>query len=313
MLPGVIPAIDAHYAEMRRLEAMAMLLVRRAWSRVEPDRLFASWDRESARIVQPFTNLQLLAAVDGARSTGDALRAQGVKSRPEGLVVPEAFVGWASDGRPLESLLRTPVDVAWERLDAGLPPEQALDAGRVAAERIARTQIADTGRVAAGVDRVTRPRVGWVRRISPPTCRRCLILAGRFYRWSSGFDRHPNDDCVSVPTEQDRAGDLRTDPDAYFKSLSTEDQDKLLGKANAQAVRDGADLNQVVNAQRGMSTTADGVKITSEGATSRGLAGQRLGARRGRTATRLVPESIYKLASDRADALRLLHLHGYVL
>lgn len=313
MLPGVLAAVDAHDREMRRLGAMAVAVVRRAWSRVSPTDPLRSWDRAAARMLPAFTNLQLLAAVAGSSYTDAALREQGTRAAAEAAFVPESLVGWASDGRPLESLLGTPVEVTLNRLDVGMAPEQALQSGQASLERIARTQIADIGRVAAGVDRVTRPRVGWVRMLTPPSCDRCLVLAGRFYRWSDGFDRHPNDDCVSVPAKEDRAGDLRTDPDAYFHSLTAEQQDHLLGKANAQAVRDGADLNQVVNAQRGMATTADGVRITSEGATSRGLAGQRLGARRGRTATRLVPESIYRLATDRDDALRLLKLHGYIL
>lgn len=308
MLPGRIPVVDEHYREMRRLEAVAMLLLRKAWAKVDAGNLVESWDREAAKVMPAFTRVQTQAATAGATYGAAALLAQGIRSRAEAVVQPEAFAGWASDGRPLESLLRVPADVA-----SRVAPERALDAGRSSLDRIARTQIGDAGRVSAGVDIATRPRMGWVRMINPPTCDRCLVLAGRFYRWSDGFDRHPHDDCVSVPAQEERAGDLRTNPQAYFRSLSSEDQDKLLGKANAQAVRDGADLNQVVNAKRGMATTADGVKTTTEGATSKGLAGQRLGARRGRTATRLIPESIYKLATDRADALRLLHLHGYVL
>lgn len=309
MLPGTLPVVDEHYRQMRRLEATAMALLRKAWAKVDPERIEESWDRAAVTVMPAFTKLQTDAAAAGATYSTAALIAQGIQVRSEAVVQPAAFAGWASDGRPLETLLQVPADIA----SSVLARESALDVGRASLDRIARTQIGDAGRVAAGVSVATRPRVGWVRRITPPTCDRCLVLAGRFYRWSDGFDRHPHDDCISVPSHEERSGDLRTDPDAYFKSLSTEDQDKLLGKANAQAVRDGADMNQVVNAQRGMSTTADGIKTTTSGATSKGLAGQRLGARRGRTATRLVPESIYRLASDRADALRLLKLHGYVL
>ena len=303
MLAGELPAADRNYREMRRLEAFAMALLQRAWSRVDVADLQRSWDREAARVLTQFVNLQLQAATLGVSFAAAALVAQGIRVAAEAKVRPEAFAGWASDGRPLETLLQTPASVA-----AQVAPEKALDAGRASATRIARTQIADANRVAAGVDRVTRPRVGWVRMLTPPSCDRCLILAGRFYKWSDGFDRHPNDDCISIPAAEDRPGDLRTDPDAYLKSLSTAEQDRLLGRDNAQAWRDGADLNQVVNARRGMATTADGVKVTTEGTTARGFAGKRLRGER-----RLVPESIYRIAVDRADALRLLKLHGYVL
>lgn len=314
MLAGELAVADRHYSEIRRLEAFAVALLQRAWSRVDPDNVVESWAREASRVFTPFVNLQLQAATLGATYAAAALIAQGIRTQAEAKVRPEALAGWASDGRPLESLLRAPADVAEQMLDQ----TRAVEAGRVSATRIARTQIADASRVAAGIDRATRPRVGWVRMLSPPSCDRCLILAGRFYRWSDGFDRHPNDDCISVPAAEDRPGDLRTDPDAYLKSLSTAEQDRLLGKDNAQAWRDGADLNQIVNAKRGMATTVDGVRTpvltpeglqaTTTGTTNRALAGKRL-----RGKQRLVPESIYRIATDRADALRLLKLHGYVL
>lgn len=318
MLPGELPAADRHYAEMLRLAATVLLLVRRAWATVDPLDIAASWDRALAGMLVDFTGLQREAAVLGAGMVAEALAQQSIRSSPDARFVPGSLVGWASDGRPLEALLAAPAGVSLDALNAGRLPDEAVEAGRVSVERIARTQIADAGRVAAGVEVVTRPRAGWVRMLTPPSCERCLVLAGRFYRWSDGFDRHPNDDCVSIPSREDRGGDLRTDPDAYLKSLSVAEQDRLLGKAGAQAWRDGADLNQLVNAKRGMATTVDGVRTpvltveglqaTTTGTTARGLAGRRL-----RGVQRLVPESIYGIATDRADALRLLKLHGYVL
>lgn len=343
MLPGEIPAADSHYVEMLRLAAVALRLVRRAWAKVDPENIWASWDRLLAGILGDFTDLQREAAIRGSDLVGEALAQQGVRVAPDAKFDPESLVGWASDGRPLETLLATPAGVSLDMLSAGATPADAIEAGRVSVERIARTQIADAGRVAAGVEVATRPRTGWVRMLTPPSCDRCLILAGKFYRWSDGFNRHPNDDCVSIPAAEDRPHDLRTNPDAYLKSLSAAEQDRLLGKANAQAWRDGADLNQVVNAQRGMQDTTvfgQDVQVTAEGTTTRGLAGQRLISQGARVATeqaefvrrrsrtgevirrvsrervqvpRLTPESIYKLAKDRDDALRLLRRFGYVL
>jgi len=322
MLPGELPAADGHYLAMLRLAATVLRLVRRGWATVNPLDIAASWDRALAGILVDFTALQREAAALGSEMVADALTQQQLRTRPEGRFQPDSLVGWASDGRPLESLLATPAGVALDALKDGMAPADALNAGRVSVERIARTQIADAGRVAAGVEVAVRPRTGWVRMLTPPSCSRCLVLAGKFYRWSDGFDRHPNDDCVSIPSAEDRGNDLRTDPDAYLKSLSKAEQDKLLGAANAQAWRDGADLNQVVNARRGMQNTqafGQDVQITTEGTTTRGFAGQRLisqGARvtRQRAQTpRLTPESIYKAAKDRDDALRLLRRFGYIL
>jgi hypothetical protein len=159
--------------------------------------------------------------------------------------------------------------------------------------------------------------------VNPPTCARCLVLAGRIYRWSDGFDRHPRDDCVHVATNvaAARREGLVDDPQTYFQAASRAEQDRMLGKAGAQAVRDGADLNQVVNAHRGMTVAApfgQPVLATTEGMTRRGLAGQQFLARGATTkarqvqAVRLMPEQIYREATSRTDALRLLALHGYI-
>jgi hypothetical protein len=359
MLPGVLPVVDEHYAEMQRLEALAVLLVRRAWDKVVPTRIAGSWSEQVTRLLATFAGVQLLAAEEGAAYTAATLRAQGVRSSPDAAMVPGSLVGWASDGRPLETLLEAPARVAVGRLDTGSSMADAFEAGRVSVERIARTQIADTGRAAASIDIATRPGVAWVRMVSPPVCSRCLILAGRIYRWSDGFDRHPNCDCVHVATSVSaaRREGLVDDPDGYFRRLSTKEQDRLLTKAGAQAVRDGADMNQVVNARRGMSTAGIDVAgrpagrlvrqsvfgqevfTTTEGTTTRGMAGQRLlaeGARlSGETAEtvrrrsragevsrqvtrqrvqipRLMPEAIYELAQSRADAVRLLRRFGYI-
>jgi hypothetical protein len=112
-------------------------------------------------------------------------------------------------------------------------------------------------------------------------------------------------DCVHVPSAEDVEGDVRTDPKAYFNSLSEEEQNATFTKAGAQAIRDGSDVSRVVNARRTKDSlyTAGGVQYTTEAATRRGT-----GKRR-----RLTPESIYKIAGgDRDEAIRLLRLHGYI-
>ena len=58
-------------------------------------------------------------------------------------------------------------------------------------DRLVTSLVADAARGAESVSIATRPRVGYVRYLSPPSCSRCAILAGRFYRWSTGFLRHP--------------------------------------------------------------------------------------------------------------------------
>ena len=140
-------------------------------------------------------------------------------------------------------------------------------------------------------------------------------MAGRWYKWNAGFQRHPQCDCVHVPAAEDAAGDLTTNPSDYFDSLTPAQQDSIFTKSGAQAIRDGADINQVVNARRGMyrAQSLGGARLTREGITRYGYAtnapGSSVAARRG---ARLMPETIYEVAADRADAVRLLRTNGYL-
>lgn len=95
------------------------------------------------------------------------------------------------------------------------------------------------------------------------------------------------------------AGDLRTDPKAAVRS----GQVTGLSTSDTEALDEGADLNQVVNARRGRSGMT-----TTEGATRGGLAGQRLGGRQ-----RLTPDAIYRVAEGRTEAVALLRANGYLL
>lgn len=81
----------------------------------------------------------------------------------------------------------------------------------------------------------------------------------------------------------------------------------MFTKDGAKAIRDGADPGQVVNARRGMAVSA-GRTVTTEGTSRRGFARSRLGG-----AVRLMPEQIYRDASSREEAVRLLRLHGYLV
>ncbi|WP_419404267.1 hypothetical protein, partial [Micrococcus sp. F3Y] len=68
----------------------------------------------------------------------------------------------------------------------------ALTFGRDQLRALVKTTVTDAARVAAGADMAARPRVqGYVRMLNPPSCPRCVVLAGRFYRWNAGFRRHP--------------------------------------------------------------------------------------------------------------------------
>ena len=150
--------------------------------------------------------------------------------------------------------------------------------------------VQDSGRAAQGVAVAARPNIGHIRMLNPPSCSRCVVLAGRFYRYSTGFLRHPGDDCVMIPTTVANR-DLVQDPIALMnRGLVTG-----LSKADQQAIRDGADFNRVVN-----------VRLKKAGMTESG----RVLSRRGR----LTPEAIYRDAGDDSErALALLQQAGYLL
>jgi hypothetical protein len=230
---------------------------------------------------------------------------QGVDAPAEGDLAADVLARTASDGRDLSTLL----DQA----------ETALEL-----DRMVLTQIADAGRAGQALAMVSRPALsGFVRYLNPPSCARCTILAGRFYRWSSSFLRHPLCDCVMVPSTEGAADGLIGNPDEAFRA----GQVRGLSRAETQAIYDGADISQVVNAHRAMESTAvwgHTVKVTTEGTTVRGVAGRGLAAEGVRlqrkkgsrysnvVIPRLTPQAIYRVAKDREDAIRLLKRFGYI-
>lgn len=288
---------------MRELEVLALGLGRRFWRRVNPADLSGSWVRSLAGLQPALEQVQFQAAVLGTSYGASSLAAQGTYVPPVSFVDPAGFVGSAPDGRSLSGLLYSPVTQVKAALGRGLQPGQALNVGRALLDRNVQTMVADTGRAAASVDIVARPRVGYVRMLSVPSCPRCVVLAGRFYRWNAGFGRHPRCDCRHIPSRENIAGDVTTDPYEYFHSLSKVDQDKWFTPSAAQAIRDGADIFQVVNADRG---TKPGGLVTTEGTSRRGNFG------RGRP-PRLTPEGIYSQGLPREETLRLLERNGYIL
>jgi hypothetical protein len=310
---ATIPAATVeHYRHMQRLQVLAVRAGRRAWRHIDGRFISESWRGAMQDLLPVLVGLQVQAAVDGAVYAAPTLAEQGTYVPPVDLVDPAAFGGYAADGRDLSGLVYSPATSAKSAIAAGATAAQALAAGRQALDTILATTIADIGRQAAGVDIATRPAVGYVRMLNPPSCPRCLVLAGRFYRWNTGFLRHPRCDCVHVASQAGSAQAARDeglidDPYQAFNDMSEAEQDAVFGKANAQAIRDGADISQVVNARRGM--TANG-NFTAEGTTRRGFAGRRL--RPGQR--RMTPELIYRQAGgDREAALRLLREHGYIL
>lgn len=300
---AVLAIAAAHLRRQRTLAKRAAAEVARLWATVDRAAIAASWLSTVPAALTVLASAQAIAAASAGPYLDDLLDDYGLPTGSAGRVRVDAFAGVASDGRPLQTLLYEPVVTTLIGLKQGRSEPQALAAGRFALDAIVRTQVADAGRAADQVALTARPQLaGYVRMLTLPSCSRCVILAGRFYRWNAGFNRHPRCDCRHIPSNEDAADDLRTDPAAYFRSLPAAEQDKVFTQAGAQAIRDGADIARVVNARRGMYTAA-GRRLTTEAVTRRG-AGRRV---------RLMPEQLYADARNRDDAIRLLRLHGYLI
>lgn len=315
-----VAAVAGRFQEdQRRVAAATAAQVGRRWAAVDPDAIIGSWGELVGESTDLVTVAQRRAAEVGARYTGEVVAAQGVRYDPAGRVQPGALAGVASDGRPLDTLLGLPASTTVGRVADGMPVDDALGMGRRQLQALVATQVLDAGRMGSSVAAVAEKRVfGYLRQLNPPSCSRCTILAGKWFGWNAGFARHPNCDCVHVPYTGDGGAGLATfDPDAYFEGLPEAEQDRIFTKAGAQAIRDGADMGQVVNARRGMrSTTAYGqrVQTTTVGTGRRQTSFTRAMRAEGgpQTGVRLMPEQIYRDAADRDDAIRLLGRFGYL-
>ncbi|QSE94188.1 hypothetical protein JWS13_39115 [Rhodococcus pseudokoreensis] len=339
-----------YYRAQQKITTAVLLAARRIWG-VRPPKDFDSWFAANVDRLITIVTAGQARAVEGADDYVTAVLDElGTPVAAEVIPATEPLVGVASDGRPLDSLMYGAIITTKGKIveaDTYSPDvlAQAWQSGLNALMLRTQQQIADASRVATSLSIAARPGVGYVRMLNPPSCSRCAVLAGRFYRWNQGFRRHPGCDCRHIPSREDSARDLRTDPGAYFASLPEDLQNKIFTMAGAEAIRDGADINHVVNARRGMSTAQENVAgwipkgrlqtrslygqemaTTIEGVTRRGEAYRAMSragyaqretdVRAGRNfrakAPRLMPESIYEIAEDRDDALRLLRLNGYL-
>lgn len=361
MPPSTRELALAQYRRQQRIVRRATNRVQTLWRQIDAGNIAGSWEQLAPLLVQVVTEAQSAAAALADPYLDAVVAAEGATAAAAGRINPAAFARTASDGRPLISLLYQPV-IDWKvRLLAGQSPRDAAAGSLASALRITATQVADAGRGATGAAMAGRRTIqGYVRVVQPPACSRCVILAGTEWGWNRGFQRHPKCDCIHLPTTllargQGRQGSLSGDrftpttrpgeggrgflnPSAYFNGLSRAEQDRVFGVAGARAIRDGADMAQVVNARRGM-FTADAYRrrlsATHEGATRHGLfhqrelrrteqqtgtrfARDRADVRRGLPrfelrSPRLMPEAIYRLAEDREQAINMLRRFGYLI
>ncbi|WP_290723835.1 hypothetical protein [Gordonia sp. UBA6683] len=351
----VLEEATTFYGRQRRLTARAIERIVALWG-TRPPVDFDLWFAEHAdELVQILTAAQESAVGQGFEYVGVALAAGGGDVRPDADPLGDNLVGVAGDGRPLDTLMygavihaKAAIAKAPDGKDPNVIRRAWSENGVAALITRAQTAIADAGRVATGLGTAARPHTGYTRLLVGSSCSRCAVLAGRTYGSMTAFKRHPRCDCRHVPRRSSGLADGALDVRAFFESLSPAEQDAKFTQAGAQAIRDGADPAQVVNARRGAAglesaagrvtaaeraaigsgrlrnTTLPGgraLATTSEAMTRRGLAYKTIArgdARRemeikAGTRRRLMPEAIYEVAESRGEALRLLRLNGYLL
>lgn len=243
------------YRQQQRINALALRQTRREAA------------RGSDAVAKVVATYQLAAAALTFESTPAQLAEQGIDAPP---------VGTAS----LSALLTGPVTT--DLLDAA--------ADTAALERLVLTLVQDAGRTAATVDLGRRPALtGYVRSLNLPSCSRCAVLAGRVYRYSTGFQRHPQCDCLMTPTTEAVGQELTLDPTEAIKDGLI----RGLSPGDIAALNTGADLGQVVNVRRRKAGLRVGSSVINRGG-------------------RLTPQGILRLATDRDEAIGLLRRYRYI-
>lgn len=199
-------------------------------------------------------------------------------------VSPAAFVGWIqhegnAGATSLESMMTGPLRAASVARDED--PLMGLAQGRRVLDALVQTAVADAARQAAAAQGVATANTVATWYEPPPYCQRCAVLIGKRVKPGTQFRRHPRcDGQVSHLSERDH----RAIPGVEVEDITD------LSIAQRKAIADGADMNQVINAGRSI--------------------------RPGRSADRgqrLTPQQIYQLAPSRAEAIKLLAAHRYVV
>lgn len=303
MLPRSVSEVGNHYANLQAgivTDALAHIDPALRRGRRSPE----AWRDAIVTAGRTLLALQLLTATYADAYLNDVLDAQGADPQAEGRVHPRAFVDLTDGGGSwLQALVFAPNSVR--------PSNGDWTRFAFVANSIIKTGLGDTARSSVQSGMQARPAVkGYVRMLRGKSCARCAILAGRRYKSSVAFQRHKRCDCVHIPAAES-VGDWTVNPKTYFRSLSTEDQDRLFTKAGAQAVRMGADMGRVINARQGVTVAqsfGQQVQATTVGTGRRPLSDVR---------PRLLPDEIFLQAErrgwDRLEVLRQLQRFGYII
>lgn len=280
MLPE---ASSSQYTAQQFVTGTTSGAVAKLWRRMGDD-FDASWQSIRPVVLDVVDAGRAAAVAVAAPYTSRVLQETGQVDAPVGVLNLSAFTATAPDGRDIGSLYDQSIIKAKRAVASGLTSEASLALAGRWMTMVTLTTLADTRRMVYEADIIQRPTLtGFSRMLNPPSCNRCIILAGKWFRWNQGFQRHPGCDCIHVPASENVAGDIRTDPYAMFKSMSPAEQERTFGRSEARAIREGADIYKATNQSVRKLTTAN---------------------------SRI--DDIYRNAGTRSNAVRMLREQGFI-
>ena len=302
-------AAQRQYKLQQQIAALTVASAGKLWRKMGPE-FDASWLTLRPQLLEVVTAGRLATVNAAVDYTPQLLAETGQVAPAYGTLAPESFIEFTPQGGSVATLLDVGVVKAKMAVGAGASAPEALARSGSWLTGTLLTVMADTRRNVYAADLGQRPAItGYVRMLNAPSCSRCVILAGKFFRWNQGFQRHPRCDCLHVASSNEkwaRDEGYISDPYEYFNSLSTEDQDKLfrphnetpgraaqIGKSNARAIRDGGDIYRIEN-----------VRL-------RGLGTAKANLRYG-TPSRMTVDDIYRTAGTRTNAVKMMEREGYI-
>lgn len=292
----MLRAVAEQYRRQQAIATTTTATIGKLWRRMTDD-FDASWSQIGPQALEVIQDGRQAAVTTALLYTPAVLAETNQRDDPTGALDGRRFLVTTPDGRGVNTLFDEAVIKAKVGVGRGLSAEEGLAVGGRFLTMATLTLLADTRREVFSADIIQRPALtGYVRMLNPPSCNRCVILAGKWFRWNEGFARHPRCDCQHIPGAENVVGDERTDPYELFRSLTPAEQERTFGRSEARAIRDGADIYRVVNVsnpKRGLATAA--------------------GARRFGAPSRFTVDDIYRNAGTRTRAIRMLRDEGYIL
>jgi hypothetical protein len=291
-----LEAANSYYLEQQSISVTTALATKSIWQQMTDD-FDRSWRSVGPALLETVELGRAAAVTRSLGYTAAVLDETSQQAPAAGALNPGRFLESAPNGQPMAAVLSGSIVQAKVAVRDGAQPAAALAQAERWLTGVVLTTMADTGRSVVGADITQRPTItGYVRMLNAPSCSRCIILAGKFFRWNEVFQRHPRCDCKHIPAqdaEWAKAEGFISDPYEAFKALSPSEQERVFGRIEARAIRDGADIYRIENTKlRGLGTAKSREKYG--------------------TPTKLTIDDIYRTAGNRRNAIAAMEREGYI-